>query len=70
MSRDEFINEYRHSFGGLIADAFVSEAKSGELSMRMRSSFRIVDQLLAEVYAKLTTLKPAPANGPVTPARK
>lgn len=63
MTREQFIEKYRHEFGGLVADAFSTDAKGGELSMRMRANFRKIDQLLAQAFYELTAKEKVPENG-------
>ena len=53
MTKDQFVERHRHKLGGMILDGLVCSAKGDELSMRIRSLLRGVDQLLAQMYSEL-----------------
>ena len=60
MTRQEFVQRWRHELGGLVADAYAADAKGSELAIRMRYAFRRIDELLGQMHHEL--------NAPVTPA--
>lgn len=51
-SREQFIEEYRHRFGGLLFDVILSGATGSEFSQRLRNCQRQLDLLLSQMWAQ------------------
>lgn len=58
MTRQEFIEAWRHEIGGLILDAATRQSTGPELSLRLRHVLRHVDTLLGRIYADLSKEAP------------
>lgn len=70
MTRDEWLEEYRHQFGGMLLD-LLADLHGSALSVKIRLLQRKTDALLAEAWAKAFAegqkqTRPAAVNG--TPA--
>ena len=65
MTRDEFIEKFRHEIGGMVLDAATSGRTGAELSVSCRYIMRRIDAVLAAAFDSLhPPVKPAPpANG-------
>ena len=50
-TREQFIEEYRHQFGGLLFDVILSGATGAEFSARLRNCQRQLDLLLGQLWA-------------------
>lgn len=68
MTRKEFVDGYRHRFGGLVLDALASGLHGPELSMRLRSVLQTIDTVLAEAYDKLIPPEMLPVRGAINGA--
>lgn len=63
-TRDQFIDEYRHQFAGLIFDVVLSGATGAEFSVRLRNAQRRLDALLERLWTT-EIANPQPVNGKV-----
>lgn len=76
MTRQEFIEKYRHEFGGMVLDGATNQANGAALSLWLRNVLRKVDAILAAQYADLAPPEPVPtptnghANGNGKPAAR
>lgn len=59
MTRDAFIERYRHEIGGMILDAATAGLHGEALSVFTRNILRKVDAVLAKMHADFAT----PTNG-------
>ncbi len=67
MTRQEFIERFRHVIGGMILDAATSGRSGEALSIRLRTTMDQIDRLLGQAFDSLQP-KPAAVNG--TDAKK
>lgn len=68
MTREEFLEKYRHRISGLVLDAmFGDRAQGGELSLRMRTVLKQIDALIIEMYREFP--QPAPNGQPVVKSK-
>lgn len=67
MSKDDFVNEYRHKLGGMVLDAMTNNLHGRELSVRVRMILDDVDRILLEMFARLNNIPlPEPPKPPQT----
>lgn len=48
-TKEQLVEAYRHEFGGMIADVLSADRRGAELAMRLRLSFRRIDELLGKL---------------------
>jgi hypothetical protein len=62
MTKQEFVDKWKHVLGGMVADAATRPSKGGELSMLLQGNFKKIEAYLSSMYDSLT--RPAPTvNG-------
>lgn len=67
MTLSEFVDQYKYKLHGLIADAAVRQAKSGELSIKLMTAFNEVEQILTSAYFVARGEKEPPKPVPTPP---
>ncbi len=70
MTREAFIEKYRHVFGGMVLDAATAGLHGESLSLFVRSILRKVDAVLALQHADLIPDKPLNGTNHATPQAK
>ncbi len=50
MTRQEFIEKFRHEIGGLVLDAATSGKTGADMSMTLRHAMRKIDAMLGKAY--------------------
>jgi hypothetical protein len=50
MTRNEFIERYRHQLVGYATDGALSDRRAGEFAMWMRMRMKQIDQLCGEMF--------------------
>lgn len=59
LTREEFIEKWRHEVGGMILDGATLQATGAELGLFVRNILRKVDQRLGQMHHDLTAdIKP------------
>lgn len=66
-TKDEFVQKHRHEIFGMICDALVTDAKGGELSLRMRANANRVDTILRQIYDEFIPPNRPALNTPAAP---
>ncbi len=54
LTQEQFVRRYQDDLCGMVAQGHVSQAKDGELSLRLRLMFRKIDAMLKQMYLELT----------------
>ena len=68
MTREEFLEKYRHRLAGIALDAMFNESvRGGELALRLRSMLKQTDALIVEMW---NDIPKAAANGQPLPTKK
>lgn len=53
MSKDDFVDKYRHELAGLVVDAATSKRTGADLAMSLRFLMDKIDGKLGSMYADL-----------------
>lgn len=62
-TEQEFLDQFRHEWGGMILDAATSGLHGAELSLFTRQILRKVDTQIVKMYRALNPPATLPANG-------
>lgn len=62
MTKQAFIDKYKHELAGLVADAAVTARSGAPLAEWLRRSMQQIDAKLGSIYDELTTPAEVPAN--------
>lgn len=62
MTREQFIEKWRHEFGGMILDAATAQRTGADLSVALRQVMRKIDSILGIQWDALQP-KPPALNG-------
>lgn len=62
MTREQFVEHWRHEFFGMVCESLRADAKGGDLGMRMTAIEGKILKHLNQMYAQLTINEPA-TNG-------
>lgn len=57
--KEEFVEKFRHHFGGLVLDAATANRSGAELALSIRNVMKSIDKKLGEAFDMLTP----PAKG-------
>lgn len=52
-AREDFINQFRHHFGGMVLDAATAQRTGAALAMSIRFVMKDIDKKLAEAFDML-----------------
>jgi hypothetical protein len=63
MSRQDFVNRYKHELAGFVVDAIATPRQGPELSLWLRSMMARIDAKLGAIYDEFNQPQQPPANG-------
>lgn len=66
MTKEEFVEEFRHEIGGMVLDAATAQRTGAELALSIRTVMRRIDAKLGQMYDALAPAPEQPKPGPQT----